>query len=156
MFTKISQVGRCLLLSFSLIFIGCTDENTQITQPEIELKSTAKQGVCYFSNAYCQLSVAGLNLSARLSRSPLPEEPIDVSIFYPESVAIDSIWLEGVNMYMGKIPVVIDNTITQDAQKVSSGWFMFGACHQPKMEWEIVIKIKGRQEPARMRFVVEQ
>lgn len=143
-------------MSFSLIFIGCTDETLPETEKEFDVNPTVKQGVCYFSNNHCQLSVAGLDLSATLSRQPRSEEPIDVTIFYPIGEQIESVWLNGVNMYMGKIPVIIDTTQVEKSQLAASGWFMFGACNQPNMEWELVVSLKGRQEPARMRFTVAE
>ncbi len=110
------------------------------------LKST-----CTFSNNICELSIDDELAVARFSETPIPEESITLSVRLPEGKAIESAWIEGVNMYMGKIPVMFDETDGGEWQ----GWFMLGSCSEPVMTWQLRINIKKQAAPSYLYFTTE-
>ena len=55
-------------------------------------------------------------------------------------------------MYMGKIPVLLDN----DGQGKWSGWFMLGSCSEPVMKWQLRLNIKDKESPSYLYFVTQQ
>lgn len=52
--------------------------------------------------------------------------------------AIKNVFIEGVSMAMGKIPVLID--LTKDTQYSYQGYLMLGMCAEPTMKWQFVIE----------------
>ena len=89
---------------------------------------------------------------ATFSTMPEPEESVTLKILIPENQEIESAWIEGVNMYMGKIPVLLDN----DGQGKWSGWFMLGSCSEPVMKWQLRLNIKDKGSPSYLYFVTQQ
>lgn len=47
-------------------------------------------------------------------------------------------WIEGLNMYMGKTSVYVDEP--SDPKSVK-GWFFLGSCSEPKMQWRLYMKV---------------
>ena len=83
---------------------------------------------------------------------PEAEESVTVKLLVPEGEEIESAWIEGVNMYMGKIPVLLDN----DGEGEWSGWFMLGSCSEPVMKWQLRLNIKDKESPSYLYFVTQQ
>ena len=75
----------------------------------------------------------------------VPEEEIIVSFQLPSTLGlqVDSktqlkAWIEGVNMYMGRSPVIIENSLADGAVQ---GVFFLGSCSEPKMHWRLYIQV---------------
>ena len=107
---------------------------------------------CNFVNETCEFLIDGEVAIATFSTMPEPEESVTLKILIPENQEIESAWIEGVNMYMGKIPVLLDN----DGQGKWSGWFMLGSCSEPVMKWQLRLNIKDKESPSYLYFVTQQ
>ena len=107
---------------------------------------------CNFVNETCEFLIDGEVAIATFSTMPEPEESVTLKILIPENQEIESAWIEGVNMYMGKIPVLLDN----DGQGKWSGWFMLGSCSEPVMKWQLRLNIEGKDNPHYLYFVTQQ
>ena len=107
---------------------------------------------CNFVNETCEFLIDGEVAIATFSTMPEPEESVTLKILIPENQEIESAWIEGVNMYMGKIPVLLDN----DGQGKWSGWFMLGSCSEPVMKWQLRLNIKDKGSPSYLYFVTQQ
>ncbi len=107
---------------------------------------------CNFVNETCEFLFDGEVAIATFSTMPEPEESVTLKILIPENQEIESAWIEGVNMYMGKIPVLLDN----DGQGKWSGWFMLGSCSEPVMKWQLRLNIEGKDNPHYLYFVTQQ
>ena len=107
---------------------------------------------CNFVNETCEFLIDGEVAIATFSTMPEPEESVTLKILIPENQEIESAWIEGVNMYMGKIPVLLDN----DGQGKWSGWFMLGSCSEPVMKWQLRLNIEGKDNPPYLYFVTQQ
>lgn len=103
---------------------------------------------CDFVNLQCQFALDGEAAYASFSEPPKTEESITVHFNLPAEIEIQSVWVEGVNMYMGKIPVLPEQTQSGEWE----GWFMLGSCSEPVMRWKMLVNIKGRTEPAFLYF----
>lgn len=103
---------------------------------------------CRFNNDSCTFSLNQKHATAEFSEHPQPEESVTLTLHMPEGTVIESAWVEGVNMYMGKVPVLLekqeDNTWT--------GWFMLGSCSEPTMNWQVRLNIAGDRAPIYMYF----
>ncbi|BFT30361.1 hypothetical protein D210916BOD24_15370 [Alteromonas sp. D210916BOD_24] len=106
---------------------------------------------CQFVNKTCEFLIEGQVAVARFSEAPVPEESITVSISLPAGRIIESAWIEGINMYMGKIPVLLE----KDSQGDVAGWFMLGSCSEPVMKWQLRLNVKGSDSPSYLYFVTE-
>ncbi len=107
------------------------------------LAFAGKQYLQRAGSAQIQSSSASLATDSlpelHISIHPFPvvvEEQIDVSISGLQNAEITSAWVEGVNMFMGKIPVVLEQQ--EDGAK---GWFFLGSCSEPKMQWQLVLQL---------------
>lgn len=103
---------------------------------------------CGFVNLVCRLTLDGQTVEAEFDALPEIEEPVTLTIRLPTGAVFERAWIEGVNMFMGKIPLILES---QSAQTVS-GWFMLGACSEDLMQWQLVVYFKGQPEPALMTF----
>ena len=55
------------------------------------------------------------------------------------SLKVQEAWIEGVNMYMGRISVYVEPE-QQDSEKVT-GWFFLGSCSEPRMHWRLYVRL---------------
>ncbi|MBJ2128372.1 hypothetical protein JC525_05435 [Alteromonas sp. IB21] len=106
---------------------------------------------CNFVNEACEFLIDDKLAIATFSTMPEPEESVTLKIIVPEDQEIESAWIEGVNMYMGKVPVLLEN----DGKGAWSGWFMLGACSEPVMKWQLRLNIKDKESPNYLYFVTQ-
>ncbi|MCW8108403.1 hypothetical protein OPS25_07845 [Alteromonas ponticola] len=106
---------------------------------------------CQFVNSECTIKLENQIFQVSLSRPPIVEERIDITIASTESFELEGAVIEGVNMYMGRLPVVLSPAEKNEWR----GWFMLGACSEAKMRWQMIIKIKGQRQPALILFTTE-
>lgn len=57
-----------------------------------------------------------------------------------ENMEFQEAWIEGVNMYMGRISVYIESSQQRDKVK---GLFFLGSCSEPRMQWRLFIRLKN-------------
>jgi hypothetical protein len=106
---------------------------------------------CTFSNKTCEFLIDDELAVARFSTQPMPEESITLSLRMPNDEIIESAWIEGVNMYMGKVPVLLEQSVKGEW----SGWFMLGSCSEPVMTWQLRLNIKKQAAPSYLYFTTE-
>lgn len=110
-----------IVLFFLFMLQGCTSENK------------TEQNHCLLDKSQC-LVIGDENIQIRfLSDFIVAEQPVLFSVTTKKSIA--QIWLEGVNMNMGKIPLVIEAT-----DNGYSGVLFLGLCAQPTMVWLLNIE----------------
>ena len=107
---------------------------------------------CNFVNNRCEFLIGEQKITASFSRSPEVEESITLQFSSLNSVVPESAWIEGVNMYMGKIPVLL----SQDDVGQWSGWFMLGSCSESKMNWRIQLNFENSELVYFLNFSTEQ
>ena len=106
---------------------------------------------CWLAGNSCEIGLPEGTFTVVMDRLPTIEEQIPLTVTLPEGLQIDSAYIEGVNMFMGKIPVPLKPEDNGQWQ----GWFMLGACSEPTMQWQMVIKIKNRPEPVWVFFTTQ-
>ena len=107
---------------------------------------------CTFVNETCEFLIDNQVAIAHFSAAPIVEESITITFSIPQGYVVESAWIEGVNMYMGKIPVLLE----QDDSGKWSGWFMLGSCSEPVMRWQLRLNIRSEESPAYLYFVTQQ
>lgn len=66
----------------------------------------------------------------------LLEEEISASIHLKSGWKLKKGWVEGVNMYMGKTPLIIES-MNRDLDEYNILFFL-GSCSEPNMHWRMV------------------
>lgn len=107
---------------------------------------------CNFVNETCEFLIDDKLAIATFSTMPEAEESVTVKLLVPGDEVIESAWIEGVNMYMGKIPVLLED----NGKGEWSGWFMLGSCSEPIMKWQLRLNIKDNDSPSYLYFVTQQ
>lgn len=57
-----------------------------------------------------------------------------------KDIRIKQMWVQGINMYMGKNAVIIDSVYVQSTKKVYNSRLLLGSCSEPAMRWQLVIQ----------------
>ena len=93
-------------------------------------------------------SESGLTVSFQPS-PVVPEEEIQVVFQLPPSVVLENSsehiiegWVEGLNMYMGKTPILLNNDVSERTVK---GVMFLGSCSEPTMRWRITLRIRHHE-----------
>ena len=103
---------------------------------------------CTFVNEHCEFLIHGRHAYAEFSEKVEPETSITVILNLPEGTQVESAWIEGVNMYMGKVPVLLEKKPNGEW----SGWFMLGSCNESTMKWQLRLNIEGQAAPSYLNF----
>ncbi|GGF57690.1 hypothetical protein [Alteromonas lipolytica] len=106
---------------------------------------------CLLTGNSCEVNLPAGILTVVMARLPTIEEQIPLTFRLPQGEMIDAAYIEGVNMFMGKIPVPLKHNENGEW----TGWFMLGACSEPTMQWRMVITLKNRPEPVLVYFTTQ-
>ncbi|MCY7293861.1 hypothetical protein [Alteromonas sp. a30] len=80
-------------------------------------------------------------LKVKLAPDPvLVEEEIQAILFLSKGWKLERGWVEGVNMYMGKTPLLIQESQSQKNQYQAV--FFLGSCSEPDMNWRLTTQWK--------------
>ena len=111
-----------------------------------------KNSLCILSEGECELSLTEGTMTVSIAGQLLTEEQLDIAVTLPDNLTITSARIEGINMYMGVIPVVLK----QQGKNKWAGWFMLGSCREPQMQWQLLIQLNGYAAPVSVRFTTTQ
>ena len=70
------------------------------------------------------------------------EQEIAVKLSFDEAWAFENAWVEGVNMYMGKSPLIVRSQINGGSE-IEAIMFL-GSCSEPNMQWQITAQWKEK------------
>ena len=102
-----------------------------------ELSDTVKkiEPTCIPEQSQCTVTIENFEIDVNFNVEKLiPEQPFEVSINLPPEFTVKNIsgYFEGINMYMGKIPLIFQTTsIGYVAQS------QFGSCSESNMQWRM-------------------
>lgn len=99
--------------------------------------------VCELVDKVCQFDDANSHLRINFVQRPQIETELIVRFTLDKDYEIEQAWIEGDNMYMGKIPVIFEN-IDNDNDK-SEGITFLGSCTQAKMQWRMNIILQHKK-----------
>ncbi|UAA37105.1 hypothetical protein KIH87_10105 [Paraneptunicella aestuarii] len=117
------------LLLMTLVFIGVWNK---LVIPEHDNALSPTETVCLDGDA-C-LNKARLQIA--FSPDPVVvEAEIRVKLYLSDGWNLKKAWVEGVNMYMGKSPLIIEDIHHQN-KEITAIMFL-GSCSEPKMHWRI-------------------
>ncbi|MFQ3207278.1 MAG: hypothetical protein ACI9IT_001433 [Glaciecola sp.] len=125
MYSKQTLILFIALIAISLSGVYYKNVNSEINrQEECDLTVTK----CTFLYEKNKINVSFL--------SPIvTEEEILLSIAMPQKLKLTKAWIEGVNMFMGKTPVIEEG----------NGYVTFlGSCSLAKMQWRLHLHVKNQ------------
>jgi hypothetical protein len=91
------------------------------------------ENTCDLSREKCAFDFNGKKISVKFLSKIITEEEILLSIDLPDGLIVKEGWIEGVNMYMGKTPI-----IKQGNEFVT----FLGSCNLAKMEWRLHFSVE--------------
>ncbi|SFR40422.1 hypothetical protein SAMN04488070_0547 [Pseudidiomarina maritima] len=82
---------------------------------------------------------------------PRVEEPFVITLTAPTDVQLENGKIEGISMYMGSIPLVIEQITASEWQ--AQVWL--GACSDPQMQWQVTVPWYNTATSARGVYVFQ-
>ena len=123
------------------------------------LSNSRESQQCNFDEeTQCNLSTSSQKISVSRAASIELEEENRLTIRMPPELSIRDAWIQGINMYMGKTAIVLDQPTLVDGLHEYQGVFFLGACSEPKMRWQLVVTLQneeGRKTPFFFNFSTE-
>jgi hypothetical protein len=92
----------------------------------------------------CNLAAGEQRVSVQLLEPIVLEEETLLLVTVPEGFTINTMWVQGVNMYMGRTPIMVDKQFIKDGHIYYNATFFLGSCSEPNMKWQLIIQ--GHQE----------
>jgi len=111
----------CTILVVIPLLLACNSESKK----EVSHSSCIENKPCNYSGGY------GISLENELIS---PESEFTIEFNAPEKIKIHQAKLEGINMYMGSIPLTFEY---KEGMWQSSA--MVGACAEPIMQWRLTL-----------------
>lgn len=88
----------------------------------------------------CVVFANGNEISVQFLQQPEVEEELLLKIAIPKNAKISDMWIQGINMYMGKSAVLTDSIYNKNDQKIYNSRLFLGACSEPVMRWQLIIQ----------------
>ncbi|MCF2947068.1 hypothetical protein L0668_03050 [Paraglaciecola aquimarina] len=107
-------------------------------------------------NSYCSITLGQELVYVRFLQEIELEEELQVQISLPKSHFLRSAWVQGVNMYMGKTPVIINQKLTiegGEGENSYQGVLFLGACSEPNMRWQLIVQTKDLNQTTQVFLV---
>lgn len=79
-------------------------------------------------------------VSVQFSQEIEVEEELFLTITVPSHVKISQMWVQGINMYMGKNAVLTDSIYAEEGKMVYNARLFLGSCSEPEMRWQLIIQ----------------
>lgn len=74
------------------------------------------------------------------------EEEISLTITTKTDTKIKQMWVQGVNMYMGKNAVIVESVYAKEMKKVYYAHLFLGSCSEPEMRWQLIVRTTDNNE----------
>lgn len=103
---------------------------------------------CTIHNNRCVFVIEQQKFDVTFLKKPATDEENRFSITSSAAFSLDNSWVEGVNMYMGKTPVIVEQQNSQDTKAL----LYLGSCNLNSMEWQLILNFKHKAHPAVVRF----
>lgn len=118
------------------IFLNYTDSSTVLTTKQCNIDLTQE----------CVVFDSGNKISVQFLQELEVEEELLLTIALPNSSKISQMWVQGVNMYMGKSAVITHSVYLEDDLKIYNSAIFLGACSEPQMRWQLIIQTVDENE----------
>lgn len=107
------------------------------TNPQ-DIKSTKQCNIDLTQK--CVVFDSGQQLTIQFLKEIEVEEEILLSLTLPNNTTIKEMWVQGINMYMGKNAVIVESIYEQNTKKVYNARLFLGSCSEPAMRWQMIVQ----------------
>ncbi len=111
--------------------------------------SLTASGNCDLTSDACAPLVFNQTVRVNFEQPPVAEEELFLQFSQNDGLSIQNVWIEGVNMYMGKTPVLFE-----DPSQTGRAVTFLGSCNLSEMQWALYANIKNNatSEVALVKF----
>ncbi|MEO9945385.1 MAG: hypothetical protein ABJH28_12100 [Paraglaciecola sp.] len=100
----------------------------------------------------CELNTQSEVVSVKFLQTIQLEEELKLTITLSDSLKIKQIWVQGINMYMGKTAVILENVTHISSSFTYDGLLFLGACSEPDMKWQLIIQTENTEKVTQSWF----
>jgi hypothetical protein len=112
---------------------------------DFPLKNSVKQ--CNIDlTQECIVFDQGQQISVQFLQEIEVEEEISFTITTTTDTKIKNMWVQGVNMYMGKNAVIVESVYAKEMKKVYKAHLFLGSCSEPEMRWQLIVRTTDNNE----------
>lgn len=98
---------------------------------------------CTLLKGQCKLSFDNHYVDLKIGPTPLSiEEELKVVFSYSKNLKLKDTWVEGSNMFMGKMKVLTNTPNVQQLNTVTTGVLFLGSCNLNHMTWMLVAEFE--------------
>lgn len=117
--------------------------------------NSVKGQKCSLVEGECTLQFTNHQVALKISPTPISiEEELKVVFAYSKNLKLKDTWVEGDNMFMGRMQVIIDETTAYKNDIKSEGILFLGSCNLSSMTWVLFAEFEelGKDKPIRLSF----
>ena len=103
-----------------------------------DIKSTKQCNIALMEE--CVVFNNGQRVSIQFLQEIEVEEETLLTLTLPKNTIIKEMWVQGINMYMGKNAVIIESVYEQNTKKVYNASLILGSCSEPAMRWQMIVQ----------------
>jgi hypothetical protein len=100
--------------------------------------SLKENDACDITENSCETLVFKNILRVNFEQKPVAEEELFLTLHVGAGLSINNMWIEGVNMYMGKTPVLFENESNSELAVT-----FLGSCNLQEMQWILNVEVKN-------------
>lgn len=135
---------------FILAITACKGDKTSGNQKNSASSKSVSEMQCMAQQTPCQFDVEGGRIDVLFDVSKVvAEQAFNMSVRYTGNKTINTVngYMEGVEMYMGKIPLFFESTATSPSldntikTQVFQGEVLVGSCSAKTMTWKIWLSL---------------
>jgi hypothetical protein len=136
---------KIIIFNFFLMFLTACDRPRTQKQQDLPIDET----LCEFSLGECYQEVAGLQVGLLIDPVDTPsEKPLIVTLKSSQAITNVSMRIEGRDMFMGVIPVLLSQIKNTSYQ----GSLIFGSCSSNYMVWRVFVSFDYQQQPRTLMY----
>lgn len=124
------------------IFLNYTDSSSIKSTKQCNIDLT--QECVVFNN--------GQQISVQFLQKIEVEEELLLKITVPNNTKIKRMWVQGINMYMGKNAVLTDSVYVEETKKVYNARLFLGSCSEAVMRWQLIIQTENNVQTEQSWF----
>ncbi|MFT5841031.1 MAG: hypothetical protein ACI9UT_003545 [Flavobacteriales bacterium] len=91
-------------------------------------------------------------ISVRFLQEIEVEEELLFTITVPNNTNVKKMWVQGINMYMGKSAALTDSIYADEGKKVYNSRLFLGSCSEPAMRWQLIIQTTDEKQAEQSWF----
>lgn len=152
------QLVKAIIFSILLVCLCACEPKTAASNKNIQIKTSQLRCLSQMSECHFTLPVGDVELLFDVDKI-IAEQSVNfyVNYFGEEEIVNVSGFMEGVDMFMGKIPVFLELQNNGDtSSKVKQrfqGELLFGSCSEQQMQWRMWLTFTTKDKKTHTKMV---